>query len=362
MIRIVLKSGLTDCAGYSMANILVSNIYHMLAYAFQVLHQTNYDEIATETFDHVQDLFAAILSKGIAQQLKQGLHREYISKTEELSVMRGKLDIQGTVNNHIQNRRRLTCEYDELSVNNVFNQILKTTVFLLLKESDVREESKSSLKKEMLFFSEVDEIEPLQIRWDHLCFHRNNQSYRMLISICQLVLEGLLLTNEKGEMKLAQFLDEQRMCRLYEKFILEFYRKEVPEVRASAPKIEWQLSEGVSTMLPAMQSDIVLRLGEKTLIIDAKYYSHSTQEQYGKQTLHSANVYQIFAYVVNEDVGSTGNVAGLLLYAKTDEEVTPDMDVKINKNRIMAKSLDLNCDFSLISAQLKSIARDYFRY
>ena len=345
-----------------MANILVNNIYYMLTYAFQVLHQSNYDEISTEPFDNVQDLFAAILSKGIAQQLKQGLHREYINKTEDLSVMHGKLDFQGTIKNQVQNRKLLSCEYDELSENNVFNQIIKTTVLLLLKEDDVRDESKIALKKEMLFFSGVDEIDPFTIRWDLLRFNRNNQSYRMLLSICQFILEGLLLTTDDGSVKLAQFLDEQRMCRLYEKFILEFYKKEVPEVKANASKIEWQLDDGVSTLLPTMQSDIMLTCGSKTLIIDAKYYSHATQVQFGKHTLHSNNIYQIFAYVKNRDVGNTGNVAGLLLYAKTDEDITPDMTVVMSGNQIGAKTLDLNCEFKDISRQLKSIAKGYFGY
>ena len=345
-----------------MANILVNNIYYMLTYAFQVLNQLDYDQISPESFENVQDLFAAILAKGIAQQLKQGLHREYINITENLPVLRGKLDFSGTMKNRVQNIKKLTCEYDELSENNIFNQILKTTVNLLMKEKSVREDSKIALKKEMLFFSNVDEIEPARIRWDMLRFHRNNQSYRMLLSICQFVLEGLLLTTEKGEVKLAQFLDEQRMCRLYEKFILEFYRKEVPEVKASASKIEWQLDDGVSTLLPTMQSDIMLKRENKTLIIDAKYYSHATQEQFGKHTLHSNNVYQIFSYVMNEDVGNTGKVAGMLLYAKTDEEIFPDTDVVIMNHKISAKTLDLNCDFKAISAQLKNIAKNYFLF
>ena len=341
-------------------NIIVSNIYYMLTYAFQVLHQSNYDEVSTEPFDNIQDLFAAILSKGVAQQLKQGLHREYIENKEELSVMHGKLDFNGTIKNQVQNRKLLSCEYDELSENNIYNQIIKTTVMLLVKDASVRDETKTTLKKEMLFFSTVDEVDPFLIRWDLLRFNRNNQSYRMLLSICQFVVEGLLLTTDSGDVKLAQFLDEQRMCHLYEKFILEFYRKEMPELKANASKIEWQLDDGISTLLPSMQSDIMLRYGEKTLIIDAKYYSHSTQVQYGKATLHSQNVYQIFAYVKNEDAGNTGNVAGMLLYAKTEEEITPDMDVVLSGNKISAKTLDLNCQFDAISKQLKSIAKDYF--
>ena len=40
----------------------IKNIYHMLAYAFQVLKQSNYEKVAAEEFDNVQDLLAAILA------------------------------------------------------------------------------------------------------------------------------------------------------------------------------------------------------------------------------------------------------------------------------------------------------------
>ena len=77
----------------------------MLSYAFQILKQSNYDEVASEKFENAQDLFAAILSKGIAQQLKQGLYREYITKNETLSVMRSKLDMPETIRNRIQHKQ-----------------------------------------------------------------------------------------------------------------------------------------------------------------------------------------------------------------------------------------------------------------
>ena len=59
----------------------------MLSYAFQVLNQSNYEEVAKEEFEKVEDLFAAILARGIARQLKQGLYRTYIARNETLSVM-----------------------------------------------------------------------------------------------------------------------------------------------------------------------------------------------------------------------------------------------------------------------------------
>ena len=123
----------------------------------------------------------------------------------------------------------------------------------------------------------------------------------MLISICYLVIKGLLQSNTSGGTKLMDFLDEQRMCRLYEKFILEYYRKEHPEIRASASQIPWQLDDDFSPMLPVMQTDIMLSKGNNVLIIDAKYYGHTMQEQYGVHTLHSGNLYQVFTYVKNKD-------------------------------------------------------------
>ena len=77
----------------------------MLTYAFQVLRQTNYEEISSENFDNIGDLFAAILSKGLAQQLKQGLYREYITINEDLSTLRGKVDITSSIKLKLQKNK-----------------------------------------------------------------------------------------------------------------------------------------------------------------------------------------------------------------------------------------------------------------
>ena len=344
--------------------IFIKNIYYMLAYAFQVLRQKNYESIASEEFDEIQDLFAAILAKGISQQLKQGLHREYITRYENLPVMRGKLDIHGTIKNEIQRKKILACEYDELSVNNIFNQILKTTADILIRDSKVKKEHKADLKKIILFFDGVEAIEPTSIRWDMLRYQRNNKNYEMLINVCYFVLDGMLMTTDKGEYKMTTFSDEH-MHRLYEKFVLEYFKKHHPYLdEVKAAQVKWDLAEDTDeTMirfLPAMQTDIFLRSNNEILIIDTKYYGKILQEQYDKATLHSGNMYQIFTYVKNQDAAGTGKVSGMLLYAKTDESITPDCSFVINGNRISVKTLDLNKEFSLIAKQLDSIIEANF--
>ncbi len=286
----------------------------MLSYAFQVLKQSNYEEVAKEDFEKVEDMFAAILARGIARQLKQGLYRKYITRNETLSVMRGKLDISGTIHSRIQHEQKLTCEFDELSVNNHYNQILKTTIHYLLRAEGVNPERKTALKKLLVFFDEIDLLDPKSIRWGRMLYERNNKNYEMLLNVCYFILAGMLQTTEKGDYKMMSFSDEH-MARLYERFILEYYRehhKNLSEVKAG--QIKWNIigddSSPLIRFLPVMQTDIMLRLNEKILIIDAKYYGKTLQQQFDKYTLHSANVYQILSYVKNQDTKHTGNVGG----------------------------------------------------
>ena len=134
-------------------------------------------------------------------------------------------------------------------------------------------------------------------------------------------------------------------------------------MKATASQIPWALDDGIGTMLPVMQSDITLSQGSKVLIIDAKYYTHTTQAQYDVHTLHSNNLYQIFTYVKNKDAEfgvKPHTVSGLLLYAQTDEAIQPDNVYQMSGNKISVKTLDLNREFSEIAAQLDAIVDGHF--
>lgn len=344
--------------------IYIQNIYYMLSYAFQILKQEDYQNVAGEKFDKVHDLFAAILEKGVSRQLKQGLYREYVPMQEILPVVRGKLNIYATIQQKVQKKQKLSCEFDEFSEDNIYNQILKVTIHRLIRAEDVAPERKQALKKLIVFLGNVRLIQPDHIVWNRLIYQRNNRNYELLLNICYLVLNGMLQTTEDGNYKLLAFSDEH-MERLYERFILKYYEQHHQELKPKSVQVKWNLTEQpdetMIQFLPAMQTDITLHKGDKTLIIDAKYYGKSMIDSYDKATLRSAHLYQIFAYVKNMDTTNTGNVSGLLLYAKTEEEVFPDGDpFVIGGNSIGAKTLDLNKEFNEIAAQLERIASDYF--
>lgn len=332
----------------------------MLSYAFKVLNEREYRKIESESFDNAADLLSEILVIGVSKQIKQGLVKDYIEVTETTSSIRGKINITESINSQSFIKRQLNCTYDEFSQNCYLNQILKSAMKLLVK-ADIARERKKKLKKVLMYFEDVDLIDLKSINWK-IRFDRNNQTYKMLINICYLVINGLIHSEVNGQQKLMSFLDDQRMSHLYEKFILNYYIKEHPEIKAHAPQIDWQIDDGLDFLLPKMQTDVTLEYENKILIIDAKFYSHNILQNYGKDMHRTGNLYQIFAYVKNKEVEMQGKdveVGGMLLYAKTSDSIQPDSDYVMSGNKISVKTLDLNQEFNVIKEQLDSIVNTY---
>lgn len=336
--------------------IKVQNVYYMLSYAFQTLSEKGTKEVSGEDFDYADDLFTMILAKGITKQIKRGLCKEYAWQKEVLFSPKGKIIMGETMHMWANQKREVACEVDEYVENTYMNQILKSVSLHLLHSKDVAKKNKQELKKVLLFFKNVEVIDCSTIDWNRLHYNRNNAPYKMMMNICYLIVNGMLMTETDGKMKLKRFVDDQQMYALYEKFILEYYKKHYPQCKVSQSHIAWKTDDEMIEFLPRMRSDIMIEYQGKTFIIDAKYYDKSLQKnsQYGNQTIHSHNMYQIFAYVKNKDLESNGNVTGLLLYANTDGE-NPNVDYRLSGNKISVKTLDLNCDFELVKQQLDSI-------
>jgi len=64
-------------------------------------------------------------------------------------------------------------------------------------------------------------------------------------------------------------------------------------------------------------------------------------------------------YLDTPDINRTGNVAGVLLYAKTDEEISPDNSYLMDGNKIYVKTLDLDRRFEEIRNQLNKIVCEW---
>ena len=98
--------------------IRIQNIYHMLAYAFRLLEEQGYKDVALENeFENTAELLSAILCRGVATQIKRGLIREYVAIEEPLSSPRGKIEVAKSVKQLTIRNKQLVCSYDEYSIN-----------------------------------------------------------------------------------------------------------------------------------------------------------------------------------------------------------------------------------------------------
>lgn len=343
--------------------IYIKNIYYMLSYAFQVLNEKEYKKVTTENFENAADLLSEILAIGVTKQIKQSLVKDYIEVNETTSSIRGKINITESINSQSFIKQQLNCTFDEFSLNCYLNQIIKSTLNLLVK-SEIALGRKKKLKNLLMYFQEVKLIDLKSINWK-LRFDRNNQTYKMLINICYLVINGLLQTEEMGTVKLMEYYDDWVLNRLYERFILNYYKREHKHISVSSPQIKWQIDDGIDSLLPKMKTDVLLEYENTILIIDAKFYKRNTSKNFGKDIHLSGNLYQIFTYVKNKDVELQGKgfeINGMLLYARTSESIQPDSEYMMSGNKISVKTLDLNQEFDMIKKQLDDIAHDYFNF
>ena len=69
----------------------------MLAYAFNVLNENSYKKIETEEFENISELLSEILILGVSKQIKQGLVKDYIDITEDVSSPKGKINITESI-------------------------------------------------------------------------------------------------------------------------------------------------------------------------------------------------------------------------------------------------------------------------
>ena len=341
----------------------VKNIYYMLCYSFygDQLNLKDEANLGEEAFENIYNLFSLLLCMLLKREVKKGMHREYIDINDELGTIRGKISINNTINNNSLVKKKIYCEYDEYNENCLLNQIIKTTLFYLLKSNKIGNTTKDEIKRILNYFIIVDIVDIKTIKWDQVKFNRNNLSYKYIVDLCRLILKGLIVSDKNGNNKFKEFLDDTRISSIYENFIKSYYRKHFPELNATSKKL-YLNDKPMLDFIPMMKTDITIEYEDRTLIIDAKFYNRILRDNYLNtrcRTISSNNLYQIMAYVDNQDPYKKGNVSGMLLYAQTIDEPVINIKEQLNMHTIMVRTLDLNDNWDNIKNSLNDIAINF---
>ena len=296
--------------------------------------------------------------KGTRRLLRRGLDRGYLPREEEIAGIRGKVLVTTTLRRSLLCQGRAACEWDELEYDTLPNRILKTTLQRLRDAVELNKDTRADVHDLLRWLEPVQAIE---LRADHfrrIQLHRNNRIYGFLLHICEFVHEHWL-PEEHGVGRRFRDFVRDRLPALFEKFVFNFYRHELPDWRVSAPVFNWAYvaaNKDALELLPRIETDVCLDCPGRAIILDTKFYAQAIKSgPYGTTArLPSANLYQLFTYLRQRATEPGWEQAeGVLLYPRTTRTFAAEFTT--HGHRIRARTLDLAEPWTAIHAALMQI-------
>ncbi len=337
----------------------IYNIYYLLCYAWNKLEERDIVNIKGIETTKLCDLFAKVLIGGTSRLLKMGLDRGYVQQNHEIGGIKGKIDFSISIKKNIFQKGKAQCQFDELSYNILHNQILKSTIFHLAKIDELSPDLKRKLYDLYRRLSEIGNINLKKSVFRRVQLHRNNNFYDFLLKICELIVDNLLPTEDKGHSKFRDFVrEEHQMSQLFEDFVRNFYKLEQSIYQVYREDISWDITDGNETsknFIPKMKTDVSLESKDKKIVIDTKYYKEALTQHFDKEKIKSENMYQIFSYLKNLESSNeiNRNCAGILLYPTVTYKF--DINITVHGHQISFKTINLNQDWQNIHKDLLAI-------
>lgn len=341
----------------------IKNLFYMLCYAWNVLAIMDDVKVGSDDYDDAYNLLSRVFSYGIGKIIRSGFHRSYIEQADELATVRGKISVQRSITALSVQKKRLVCEYDDYSPNDVFNQILKFTIDALIRNPNVSSITKRKLKKQSSFFVGIDSVPPTKENRLKLVFNRNNITYKLLINIAIMLYDNTVVNEDDGQNTFKDFFRQEQMHKVFELFILNFYALHLSNDthRVHAPKINWHIAEDATEIwsgafdvdvdIGDRRTDIVIENRDLNLqmIFDAKYYKQTFVNAYmnqNDQRTRTGHLNQIRGYLIDSEF--TGKKVGALIYPMVTNDLKRGKVHPIEGAPIIIKTINLDDDWKCI--------------
>ena len=338
-------------------NIPIQNIYYMLCYAWNRAIEKDITDISGVKCENLYDLLGLVLYNSTSKLIKKGIYKQYNLINEETYSLKGKIDFGNSLKRNSFRNGRAYCEFDEFSDDIIHNQIIKATIYNLLKSKTVDKDIKNRLMKIYHYFEHIDSISLNKNYFDKAKIHRNNRHYKLSLEICKLIYNDMIIDEVDGRISF-NFREEERMAYLFEEFVRNFYKIHLVNSKVCREDIRWNVEGIAMDLLPKMQTDITIKTDNEIIIMDTKYYKNTLAKNMGQDKYHSTNMYQMFSYLKNAE--SKGkeykNSTGILLYPQVDKEL--DNVYKFESHQLKICTVNLNDDWEKIHNRLLEIVNN----
>jgi 5-methylcytosine-specific restriction enzyme subunit McrC len=340
----------------------IRNLWYMLMYAW--------DEPPLERLgllENIEDaptldaLLASILLKLIQQRMRIGLGRNYCEEQHLLRGIRGCINFTDSLKHHAFEHGQAYCNFEQYSLNVPKNQIVRSTLMRLIPMGRFGPDTNraNELRQQLRWVTRaMDGIDLVELKLDFIRrqqLGRNDSDYKLMLAICELILERQMPTHVTGDTRLPS-LDQASMVmhRIYERFIACFYRTHLKDWEVTPQKnIKWH-EKTMNNYLPSMRPDLVLEEKKtgRIIVLDTKFTPKNLiTNQWGSKTFDSSHLYQLYAYLKTQEHLSkqTRCASGILLYPIVDKLrlsekiLLQDLKIQIETVDLTAPWQDIEC-------------------
>jgi len=246
----------------------------------------------------VLDLLIRIFCDRLTEALRRGMPRRYVACEDDLTVMRGRLDLVRQYTRHAANPARLACRYDRLSEDMIINHIMKAAIRHLMRHAS-HPSVQQRLRELSFLYADIADCPASLIRWDLVVLDRTNRAWKDLLAMAKLFLQKRYQTTTQGESDgLALLFD---MNALFEEYVA---RQLVRAVAGTGLKVSRQggrrhcltdLANG-RQHFQTRPDILVHRSGQVVKIIDTKWKRIAPRIDDPRMGVSQADIYQMMAY------------------------------------------------------------------
>lgn len=338
----------------------IANIYYLLCYAWDVLEEKEtLADVDVVSSTDLLDLFAKVLVTGTRRLRRRGLDRGYLPRQDEIPGVRGKILVTQTLRRNLLRYGRAACVWDELEYDTLPNRILKTTLMSLRDANDVDKSTHADINDLLRWLAPIQAIELRGEHFRRVQLHRNNRIYGFLLHVCEFIYEHSLPI-ERGTRRRFRDFVRDRLWKLFQEFVFNFYKHELTDWHVNAFFIDWEMfepNEDAKTLVPRMETDVCLHCHGRAIILDTKFYSQALKGgDHGSAKLIPSNLYQLFTYLRQRArISGWEQAEGVLLYPQTTREFSAEFTT--HGHRIRALTLDLTQEWQKIRERLLHIVK-----
>jgi 5-methylcytosine-specific restriction enzyme subunit McrC len=247
------------------------------------------------------DILIRIFADRLLAEVRRGLPRAYRAREEDLSALRGRLNVVRQFTHHAVRPDRLACRFDTLMSDIPLLRIMKACVLFLRRHARALE-TQRRLDELRFHFADISDVPIQSLPWSDVRIDRTNQRWESLYQLARLFLKREWQRTDHDAKASQGITLLFPMNDLFEAYVAALARRSLRDrnltVHAQGGLRYCLLEEGDGGKKRFRTTpDILVKRGDDVVfIIDAKWKLIGKNPEDEKRGVSQSDIYQMMAY------------------------------------------------------------------